>query len=145
MLHIPAHILTYVLSYAVMLKLALAKRFDLNTFQFLTLVLIGSTQHLSIKELKEKLAIPGSSLTFTLDALEKRGLIKRLRSKEDRRQWYLSLSAKGERLYTEILKAESEAMSPLLDNLSDNEKAAFLKIAESMSGTEKVEIPVAVK
>lgn len=147
--------LTHLLSYVTMLKLALAKRFGLNAFQFLTLVLIGNTERLSIKELKKQLAIPGSSLTFTLDALEKRGLIRRLRSKEDRRQWFLSLSAKGERLYAEIVKAESEAMSPLLDNLSDSEKAAFLKIAESLSEsktmvkedkvTKTAEIPVVAK
>ncbi len=133
MLDIPGHILTHMLSYAAMLKLALAKRFGLNAFQFLTLVLIADTQLLSIKELKEKLAIQGSSLTFTLDALEKRGLIKRVRSKEDRRQWLLSLSVKGERLYTEILKAESEAVAPLLDNLSESEKAAFLRVAEEIT------------
>jgi MarR family 2-MHQ and catechol resistance regulon transcriptional repressor len=133
MVHIPAHIIAQAFSFAAMLKLALAKRFDLNASQFLTLVLVGNTSRLSIKKLKERLSIPGSSLTFTLDALEKRGLIRRLRSKEDRRQWLVSLSKKGERLYTEILKAESEAISPALGNLSESEKAAFLRIAEEIS------------
>ena len=133
MLHIPAHILAQAFSYVAMIKLALAKRFGLNAFQFLTLVLVGNTKRLPIKELKKKFSIPGSSLTFTLDALEKRGLIKRLRNEEDRRQWLLSLSPKGERLYTEILKAESEAISPVLDNLSESEKTAFLRIAEEIT------------
>ena len=133
MIHIPPHIIAQVFSYAAMVKVSLAKQFGLNTFQFLSLVLVGSTDGLSIKELKRKLSISGSSLTFTLDSLEKKKLIKRRRSKEDRRQWLLSLSAGGERLYAKILKAGNETMSPVLDNLSESEKAAFLRIAEEIS------------
>jgi MarR family 2-MHQ and catechol resistance regulon transcriptional repressor len=134
MIHIPAHIITQMLSYATMVKISLAKRFGLNASELLALVLVGRTEELSIKELRKKLSISGSSLTFTIDLLEKKKLIKRGRSKEDRRQWLLSLSAKGTRLYAEILKAESEAISPALDNLSESEKAVFLRIAEKITG-----------
>ncbi len=133
MIHIPPHIIAQVFSYAAMVKLAMTKQFGLNTSELLALVLVGRTEELSIKELRKKLSIPGSSLTFTMDLLEKKKLIKRLRNEEDRRQWLLSLSPKGERLYTEILKAESEAISPVLDNLSESEKTAFLRIAEEIT------------
>jgi DNA-binding MarR family transcriptional regulator len=128
--HISPDILAHLFSYAALLKLSLAKQCGLSTSQFFALLLLGNTSGLSIKELKENLSIPGSSLTFTIDALEKQGLIKRQRSKEDRRQWLLSLSAKGKRLYTEILKEEREAISPALEKLSDAKKATFLKLAK---------------
>jgi len=80
-----------------------------------------------------KLSIPGSTLTSTLDSLERKKLMKRQRNKEDRRQWLLSLSAKGERLYAEILRAEGEAMSPALERLSESERAALIKLAEEIS------------
>jgi len=130
--HIPVDILAHLFSYAALLKLSLARQCGLNTSQFLALLMVGNASGLSIKELKEKLSIPGSSLTFTIDALEKRGLVKRQRSKEDRRQWFLSLSAKGERLYTEILRQESKAFSPALDNLSEDERTGFLRLAEEI-------------
>jgi DNA-binding MarR family transcriptional regulator len=133
MVHVPPHVIAQILSYAAMIKLGLAKNFGLNTSQFLTLVLVGTTRGLPIKVLKSKLSIPGSTLTSTLDSLERKKLIKRQRSKEDRRQWLLSLSAKGERLYTEILRAEGEAMSPVLERLSESERAAFIKLAEEIS------------
>lgn len=133
MIHIPVHIVAQMFSYAAMLKLALAKQFGLNPSQLFTLGLVGSTGNLSIKELRQKLSLPGSSLTFTIDSLEKKGLIKRQRSKEDRRQWLLSLSAKGERLYTAILRAEGDALSPALTRLSETERAAFIKLAEEIS------------
>jgi DNA-binding MarR family transcriptional regulator len=133
MVHIPPHVIVQILSHAVMIKLSLAKHFDLNTFQFLALTLVGTTKGLSIKELKKKLSVPASTLTSTLDSLETKKLIKRRRSREDRRQWLLLLSAKGEQLYAEIVRAEGEAMSPTLQRLSESEKAAFIKLAEEIS------------
>lgn len=135
MIHIPAHIVAQILSHATMLKLALAKQHDLNVFQLLALIVVGSTKGVSIKEVRKKLSIPGSSLTFTIDSLEKKKLIKRQRSREDRRQWFLSLSTKGKQLYTGILRAEREALSPALEKLSETEKATFLKLAEEIIKT----------
>ena len=132
MVHIPAHIVAQILSHAAMLKLALAKQHGLNVVQLLALILIGSTKGVSIKEVRKKLSVPGSSLTFTIDSLEKKKLIKRQRSREDRRQWLLSLSAKGEKLYSEILRTEREAILPTLEKLSDTEKVTFLKLAEEI-------------
>jgi len=133
MVYIPPHVIAQVLSYAAMIKLSLAKNFGLNTFQLLAVVLVGTTRGLSMKELKSKLSIPGSTLTSTLDSLERKKLMKRQRNKEDRRQWLLSLSAKGERLYAEILRAEGEAMSPALERLSESERVALIKLAEEIS------------
>ena len=132
MIHIPAYIIAQVLSHAAMLKLALAKQFGLTPFQLLALVLVGSNDRLSIKELKRGLSLPGSSLTFTTDALERKRLIKRHRSKEDRRQWFLSLTVKGEQLYGTILKTEGKMVSPALDKLSETEKSIFLKLAQEI-------------
>jgi DNA-binding MarR family transcriptional regulator len=131
-MNIPGHLITHLLSYLTLVKLALAKRYGLNAFQFLALLLVGNQEGVTIRDLKQELSLPGSSLTFTIDSLENKGLIRRRRSKEDRRQWLLSLSARGKRLYAEILKAESEIMSPALENLSESERAAFLKIAETL-------------
>jgi DNA-binding MarR family transcriptional regulator len=134
-MHIPAHIISHLLSYLALIKLASAREFGLNAFQFLALLLVGNKEGIGIKELKRELSLPGSSLTFTIDSLEKKRLIKRRRSKEDRRQWLLSLSARGERLYKEIIKADSEMMSSAMENLSETETAAFLKIAEELLRT----------
>jgi MarR family 2-MHQ and catechol resistance regulon transcriptional repressor len=135
MIPISAHFVVQILSHAAMLKLALAKQFGLNPFQFLTLILVGSNERISTKELKQKLSIPGSSLTFTIDSLERKRLIKRQRSKEDRRQWFLSLTAKGKQLYDEILETEGEVVLPALDKLSETEKTIFLKLAEDLINT----------
>jgi MarR family 2-MHQ and catechol resistance regulon transcriptional repressor len=134
-MHIPGHIIAQLLSYLTLMKLVLAKQYSLNTFQFLALLLVGNKKGTTIKGLKRELSLPGSSLTFIIDSLEKKRLIRRRRSKEDRRQWLLFLTAKGKRLYMEILEAEGEMIRPALENLSETEKATFLKIAEEVIKT----------
>ena len=132
---IPPHIIAMMLSQVTMMKLSLAKDLGVSAVQLLALVLLGTVGGLSIKTLKDMLSIPGSTLTSTLDSLEKNRLIKRQRSKEDRRQWLLSLSSKGKRLYSKVLEANGEALLPALEKLSAAERAAFLKIAEEVFST----------
>ena len=93
---------------------------------------VGSTCTQSIKDIRKKLAIPGSSTTFTIDSLEKKKLIKRQRSKTDRREWLISLTAKGERLYSQVIEAENSAISSNLENLSESDKESFLKLSQEI-------------
>lgn len=132
MIQIPVHIVAQILSHTTILKLTIAKQFGLNPFQFLAVVFVGGSKQLSIKELKQRLSIPGSSLTFTMDSLEKKGLIKRYRIREDKRQWLLSLTGKGKHLYDKILETEGESVLPALDKLSEDEKTIFLKLAQEI-------------
>ena len=133
MAHSTADILMRLFSHATLFKLALAKDYGLNVFQLLSILLVGDTEvGLSIKDLRKALLVPGSSLTFRLESLEKKGLVRRSRSKQDRRQWILSLTAKGKRLYSDILARQSEAIEPSLEGFTEAETATFLKIAEEI-------------
>ena len=134
-MYIPPHTISQMLSYAALVKLGVAKDFGLNVFQFLSLVLVGTIKPVSIKDLRKHLSIPGSTLTSTIDSLERKKLIKRQRNKEDRRQWFLLPTAKGERIYQQIIKAEDEAISPALQGLSESEKTVFIKVVREISNT----------
>ena len=134
----PNETLAMMLSHATVMKLSLAKQLGISTMQLLALVLLGTAGVLSIKALREVLSIPASSLTSTLDSLEKRKLIKRKRSKEDRRQWQLSLSSKGRKLYAKVLKANGEAFIPALERLPDSERVSFLKITREIFSPAKI-------
>ena len=129
-----AAVIAQMLCHATILKLSFAKQFSLNPVELLALLMVGGAQGLSIKALRKSLSVPASSLTFTIDSLEKKRLVLRRRSTEDRRQWLVSLSPKGERLYANVLKAEGDAMSPVLERLSEPDRTAFMRIAETIFG-----------
>lgn len=133
MIPVPSHVLTRFLAQAALIKVALAKEHGLNAFQFLALTLVGGQEWLSLKELRAGLSVPGSTLTFTVDSLEKKGLVRRRQGKDDRRQWFLCLSPKGRKLYERMLKAETNAVMPAFESFSDGEMSAFVKLAEGIS------------
>ena len=136
-----AAVIAQMLSHATILKLAFAKQFSLNPVELLALLMVGGAEGLSIKALRKSLAVPASSLTFTIDSLEKKKLVRRQRSTEDRRQWLVSLSPKGERLYADVLQAEGAAMSPALERLSEPDRTAFMRIIETIFGDAACRVP----
>lgn len=58
-------------------------------------MLVGTLMHydkMKISDLSEKLALSNSTVSGILDRLEKQGLIERIRSKDDRRVVYVSVT-----------------------------------------------------
>jgi DNA-binding MarR family transcriptional regulator len=86
-----------------------------------------------VQELAEQAGIAPSTATRILDALERRGVVRRMRSREDRRAVAVSLTAAGERLlrkrdewmreregafYSALPAAEQELAPDLLQRLA---------------------------
>lgn len=55
-------------------------------------------QNPNLTKLAEKMKVSKPSVTLIIDKLVKRGLVKRVRSQEDRRSYNLYLTAKGKKL-----------------------------------------------
>jgi|GEM_PF-1447413 len=134
MVHLPVGNLSALFASVTILKLGLAKSMGLNLSQYMAITLLGANQILSVKELKEALDMPGSSVTFTMDSLEEKGFIVRERSRRDRRQWHLKLTHAGQSLYQQVVQAEKERTDAVLDGFGDNERQVFLKIVEGLTG-----------
>ena len=65
-----------------------------------TLMTIGAS--MSLSELNKYLTIEGTSISILIDVIEKRGLIRRRRSRMDRRMVKVSLTEQGQELLAEI-------------------------------------------
>jgi DNA-binding MarR family transcriptional regulator len=63
---------------------------------------------------------PGA-MTRLLDRLEKKGVLRRVRAKGDRRTVRLELTAEGKRLYPRILEALVDVFNRLLRGFSKSE------------------------
>ena len=90
---------------------------DLRGSQFGTLEMLFHLGPLHQKEIGEKLLISKSNVVAVIDKLQKRGLVKRQRSVEDRRCIFVHLTDEGrkeiERLLPIHVAAITEAMNPL--------------------------------
>lgn len=66
-----------------------------STVEMSILGIIERKPDVILKEIVERLGIPGSTLTSAVDRLEKRGLLKRVISQRDRRSFGLELTDEG--------------------------------------------------
>ena len=72
----------------------------LSPAQMHAIEVIGHHQDMRMKERAERLGVTTGTLTVAVDKLEKKGLVTRKPHQRDRRSWLVSLTAKGETIFT---------------------------------------------
>src|SRR5204862_367905 len=78
---------------------------DLNPADYLVLVALANDVADTASTVCSVMAHDPGAMTRKIDALEKRGLVRRVRSAEDRRAIKLELTAEGRKLYPQVRAA----------------------------------------
>lgn len=95
---------------------------------------IGNTPGVKMKDICERLQLPASTLTNVIDRLERRDLLKRVMSKQDRRSFVLELTQAGVVVYDKHKNAEKIIFETILGALEDDkEREAFIDSLEKIS------------
>ncbi|TYB58588.1 MarR family transcriptional regulator [Nonomuraea sp. PA05] len=76
-------------------------------------------------ELAADLLLSPAGMTGRLDTLERAGLVRRVRSAEDRRRVDVELSAKGKELWTEAMTVRAEVEAAMVSALAPAEQAVL--------------------
>ena len=98
------------------------------------LKLVCERPDLILKEIREELGIPQSTLTSAIDRLEKRGLVRRVISDRDRRSFVPEVTAAGRRVQKEHDRIDEQVAARLLDLLdTEEEREAFLRMLTKIS------------
>jgi DNA-binding MarR family transcriptional regulator len=82
---------------------------------------IGVNKPRNMSSVAKTLSVTVGTLTIAVNALVKKGYVKRVRSEEDRRVVLISLSEKGEKAYAHHKKFHEDMIRSLLDGLSEKE------------------------
>jgi DNA-binding MarR family transcriptional regulator len=82
---------------------------------------------MTCKELSEKTLVTKGTLTGVLDRLEKKGLIERVPSREDRRCTLIRLTPKGDARFREVFPAHIEYMKPHFQRALTTAEASKLR------------------
>lgn len=114
-----------------LLELGLASA-GLSMSQFGILEALLHLGPLCQRELGEKLLRSGGNITLVVDNLEKRGLVRRVRQKNDRRMIAVHLTAKGLRLISSIFPAHAAAITKMMNSLSASEQEQLRKLCRKL-------------
>ncbi|VEU80415.1 MarR family winged helix-turn-helix transcriptional regulator [Haploplasma axanthum] len=102
--------------------------YDLNEFSVFEVVFHKGK--LTVQEIKEKILVANSSLTYILDKLEKKEIITRTRDEFDKRIFYIELTEKGTIEANSIFPKHYERLRSvfsILDNEDKNTLNTLLK------------------
>lgn len=103
------------------------KRHNLNPTEFAVLELLYSKGDQPIQKIGEKVLIASSSITYVVDKLEKKELVKRNPCPKDRRVIHATLTEKGTTFMDEIFPKHRQAIKDICAGLNMNEKESLIQ------------------
>ncbi len=94
---------------------------DISHAQWIVVMLLGDGAASTAAELCKILIYDPGAMTRLLDRLEKKGVLRRVRTADDRRTARLELTAEGAKLYPSILGALVQVFNRLLHGFTRTE------------------------
>ncbi|MDF2178129.1 MarR family transcriptional regulator [Aliiglaciecola sp. CAU 1673] len=96
-----------------------------------TLRRAGQPFSLTPSQLYQAMLLSSGAMTNRLDRLEKKGLIERKHSQEDRRSVHVCLTSQGKSLIDEMLPSHLQAQNRLLRNLAPAEREQLVGLLKT--------------
>lgn len=113
--------------------------YDLTPVQYGVLYCLWCGNKTKPKEIAEELKLENSTISGVLERMEKKDLIERRISKEDRRYVEICLTIKGEALQKPVLKTVEEVNYDVLKVISEEEQKELKRMLRTLAGVEEQE------
>ena len=110
--------------------------FEITPVQYAVLYCLWENDKRSPKEIAERLKLENSTISGILERMEKKELIKRSISKEDRRFIQVILTKKGASLKEDVLATVEQVNNEVLSIFTAEECDQLKKILRTLAGVE---------
>jgi DNA-binding MarR family transcriptional regulator len=104
--------------------------FGLTTPQLLCLEALARTNSMILRDLARAVNLGESTVNGIVDRLEAKGLLTRMRSREDRRKVYLEITEKGRKIMEKTPPLLQDKLAHSLSGLRDAEKQRITETLE---------------
>ena len=105
---------------------------DLHGAQFGTLEMLYHLGAMNQKDIGQKLLMSKSNMVTIIDKLEKRGLVRRQRSLEDRRYIFVHLTEAGTEKLEQILPVHVQAITEEMNVLTEKEQKELGRLCRKL-------------
>lgn len=110
--------------------------YDITPIQYAVLYCLWENDKRSPKEIAERLKLENSTISGILERMEKKGLIERNISKEDRHFIQVQLTKKGADLEKDVLNAVEEVNGDVLSVFSQEERSTLKSYLRLLAGVQ---------
>ncbi|MFA1641537.1 MarR family winged helix-turn-helix transcriptional regulator [Chryseomicrobium aureum] len=104
----------------------------LNPTEFAVLELLYHKGRQALQKIGSKILLASGSITYVVDKLERRGLINRIASEEDRRVTYAEISPQGRAFMEELFPKHEIQLVELLNVLTSEEKQTLTTLLRKL-------------
>lgn len=111
------------------------KSYGLTSENFMVLELLYHKGPHYIQTISEKLMIPSGSITYVVNRLAEKNLVKKEQDKTNRRYWKVSITDKGEKLFHEIFPKYVNVIRDHFKSLTDDEKETLANLLKTVGFT----------
>ncbi|MEK8129517.1 MarR family transcriptional regulator [Paenibacillus filicis] len=108
------------------------KQHDLAPPEFMILEVLYTKGKIPLQQIGEKILMTSGSITYNIDKLEKKELLKRVPCEEDRRIIFAEITAAGTELFDRIFPAHAAAIHGLTQGLSQQEKQETIRLLKKL-------------
>ena len=109
------------------------KTTGLTATQFAIIDILGNYGPLKISEIYKRMLIKSGNRTMIIDSIEDKNLIKRIFSKNDRREIIIELTAEGQKFFNENLFAYTNFVENMMSALNQNEQRELNSLLNKLS------------
>lgn len=98
------------------------KKHGLASAEFMVLEVLYHRTRIPLQQIGEKILVTSGSITYNIDKLEKRGLLRRVPCEDDRRVTYAEITEAGRELFDDIFPQHVDFIHGLMGGLDSEEK-----------------------
>ncbi|GAA0452516.1 MarR family transcriptional regulator [Alkalibacillus silvisoli] len=107
-------------------------RYGLNPTEFALLELLYHRGKQPLQKIGERILLTSGSITYVVNNLEEKGLLKRIPSSNDRRVTYAEITEKGRELLNDIFPKHWEEIERFMDGLTEDEKLQAIDLVKKL-------------
>ncbi|AEI40755.1 MarR family winged helix-turn-helix transcriptional regulator [Paenibacillus mucilaginosus] len=98
------------------------KQYGLSPSEFMILEVLYAKGRIPLQQIGEKVLITSGSITYNIDKLEKKELLRRVPCKEDRRVTYAEITEAGNELFHRIFPQHAARIHDLMKVISPEDQ-----------------------
>ncbi|MCM3767425.1 MarR family winged helix-turn-helix transcriptional regulator [Neobacillus niacini] len=104
----------------------------LNPTEFAVLELLYHKGDQPLQQIGAKILLASGSITYVVDKLEQKGLLKRIACPTDRRVIYASITDEGKNMIQDIFPEHANQIDKLMSSLNESEKDTAIDLLKKL-------------
>ncbi|GKV55770.1 MarR family transcriptional regulator [Sporosarcina sp. NCCP-2222] len=110
----------------------LIETYGLNPTEFAVLELLFHKGRQPIQKIGQKILLRSGSMTYVVDKLEKKGLLKRVFCEEDKRVTFMEITEEGRELIHSIFPSHAKNMQTIMSGLTSEEQEQAIHLLRKL-------------